>query len=262
MLLFFFLNLKGEMMDEIKVIIIDDERLAREIVKNYLNEHEEVEIAAECQNGLEGVKAIAEFKPDIIFLDIQMPKITGFEMLELIDEKPVIIFTTAYDQYAINAFEVNATDYLLKPFAYDRFDEALNKAFEKIKLKQTDETAIKKIIEHNESNDEILDRIIIKNNQKIEILPVDELLYLEAQDDYVQVVTQKGKFLKQKTLKYFEEHLNPSDFIRVHRGYIVSIDKIKRLELFEKETHKLHLSDGSKIPVSKSGYGKLKEILK
>lgn len=249
-------------MKKIRVVIVDDERLARDIVKNYIREHENVEIVAECENGFEGIKAINESKPDLVFLDVQMPKITGFEMLELLEHKPLIIFTTAYDQYAIKAFEVNATDYLLKPFAYDRFDEALKKAVSTLESNSINTTnTIENIINTVDQAEEYLDRVIVKFNQKINIIPVDEIIYLEAQDDYVQIVTPKVKLLKQKTMKYFEKHLNPNNFVRIHRSYIASLQNIGEIELYDKESHKAAMKNGIKLPVSKTGYAKLKEKL-
>jgi two-component system LytT family response regulator len=243
-----------------KVIIIDDETLAREIIKKYLLSHTEIEIGAECSNGFEGVKKINELNPDFVFLDIQMPRLNGFEMLELIDNPPVIIFTTAYDQYAIKAFEVNAADYLLKPFSRERFEEALEKAMLNLKNKKEQTKIIKELIKHTNNIDEYLERIVVKDGPKIHIIPVDSVKYIEAQDDYVMIHSTEGNLLKQKTMKYFEEHLSPDDFLRIHRSFIVFIPRIKKIELVEKETYKLYLDDGTSLPVSKSGYEKLKNI--
>ncbi|MCF8242416.1 MAG: LytTR family transcriptional regulator DNA-binding domain-containing protein [Melioribacteraceae bacterium] len=250
------------MNDKVKVVIVDDERLARDILKNYIREHDNVELIAECTNGFEGVKSINDLKPDLVFLDIQMPKITGFEMLELLETTPQIIFTTAYDQYALKAFEVNATDYLLKPFAYDRFDEALAKAIDKMADRGKSKEAIEKLVNHKDQSDEKLDRVVVKSGQKITVIPVEDLQYLEAQDDYVMLHTKQGNHLKQKTMKYFEEHLQANKFIRVHRSYIVNLNEIEELYLHEKETYRALLKCGDKIPVSKSGYSNLKEFLK
>ncbi|MGE5679590.1 MAG: LytR/AlgR family response regulator transcription factor [Bacillota bacterium] len=247
-------------MEKIKAVIIDDETLGREIVKKYLCSFDNIEILAECSNGFEGLKAINEFKPDMVFLDIQMPKITGFEMLELIEEMPIVIFTTAYDQYALKAFEVNATDYLLKPFSEDRFKEAVEKAAALLADKRKNQENIGKLIEQIDQKEEYLERIVAKTGTRISIIPIDKLQWLEAQDDYVMLHTAEGKFLKQKTMKYFEDHLDPSDFVRIHRSYIVKLSQIKQIELFEKESYHAVLHDGSKLPVSKSGYSRLKEI--
>lgn len=239
-------------------IIVDDENLAREIIKKYLEKFTEIELLAECSNGFEGVKQINGLKPDFVFLDVQMPKLTGFEMLELLDHIPSVIFTTAYDQYAIKAFEVNAVDYLLKPYSEDRFDEAVSKLISKLdllpeKLNQTVSIDIPAL-------PEFLERVVIKDGQKIYIIPSYEVIYLEAQDDYVMIFTVENKFLKQKTMKYFEDRLNPEAFVRIHRSYIVRIDYIKRLELFEKESYRIVLKNDKMLPVSKSGYSRLKEV--
>ena len=247
---------------KIRTIIIDDEKLARNIIKNYINEHPEIELIAECANGFDGIEAINKMKPEIVFLDIQMPKLNGFEMLELLDENPVVIFSTAYDEYAVKAFDMNATDYLLKPYSYERFDEALERAIQKLDSKQNDEQNFNQIIETATQNDGYLSRIVVKQNQKIEIIPIDTVTYLEAQDDYVKIVCEQGKFLKKTTMKYLEEHLDPAEFIRIHRSYIANIPGIKKIELFEKGNYKAILSNQTKLPISKSGYTKLKEILK
>jgi two-component system LytT family response regulator len=246
---------------EITAVIIDDESLGRQIVRKYLSEHNDIRVLAECSNGFDGVKKINELNPDLVFLDIQMPKLNGFEMLELLDKPPAIIFTTAYDQYAIKAFEVNAADYLLKPFSSERFEEALEKAKYQLKNKSQHGEIVKDLIRHNQDSAEYLERIVVKDGPKIHIIPVESVRYIEAQDDYVMIHSGEGKLLKQRTMKYFEEHLNPADFLRIHRSYIVAIPLIKKIELVEKETYKLFLDDGIGLPVSKSGYNKLKGIL-
>ena len=247
---------------KIKVIIIDDEKLAREIISSYLKKFDNVELVAECSDGFEGIKQINELKPDLIFLDIQMPKLTGFEMLEILEEPPVIIFTTAFDQYALKAFEVNATDYLLKPFSEVRFAEALNKAIKLITNIPPIQQELNGLVKSVEKRNEFLDRVIIKSGQKIQIIPIEAVHYIEAQDDYTMLYTEKGNFLKQKTMKYFEENLDPKNFPRIHRSYIVRLSMIKQIELLEKESYQVLLNDGKKLPVSKSGYQNLKEFFK
>ena len=245
----------------LNVVIIDDEVPAREIIKNYLKEYDYITIKAECENGFEGIKAIQEFRPDIIFLDIQMPKITGFEMLELLTEKPVIVFSTAYDQYALKAFEVSAADYLLKPYSRQRFDEAMNRALTLTNDKPARNKIVTGILNHQDENAEYLERIVVKTGSKISIIPVRKLYWLEAQDDYVMLHSKDGDFLKQKTMKYFESHLDPKEFVRTHRSYIVRISIIKQIELFGKESYRLNLSNGQSLPVSRTGHAKLKAIL-
>lgn len=205
------------MSNKIRTIIIDDEQLARSITKSYLSKHPEIEIVAECSNGFDAIKKINEEKPDLIFLDIQMPKINGFEMLELLEDPPAIIFTTAYDQFAIKAFEVSAVDYLLKPFSEERFNESLKKSYTYIQDKFQQNSAIKNIIEQNDERIEFLERVVIKEGAKISILPVESIKWIEAQDDYVMINSEQGRFLKKKTMRYFENHLNENSFIRIHR---------------------------------------------
>lgn len=247
---------------KIKVIVIDDEKLARDIVKNYLQRYDNIEIIGECSNGFEAAKQINELQPDMIFLDIQMPKITGFELLEIIENPPVIIFTTAFDQYALKAFEVNATDYLLKPFSEERFAEAVQKAAKLLANKNISHQKLEQLSKTLEKKEEFLERVVVKSGQKISIVPVNDIKYIEAQDDYTMLYADKGNFLKQKTMKYFEENLDPQLFIRIHRSYFVKTENIKQIELFEKDSYRVILQSGEKLPVSKSGYQKLREIIK
>lgn len=242
-----------------KVIIIDDEPLARSIVKEYLEKYFDLEVAAECGDGFEGVKAIQEYQPDLVFLDIQMPKINGFEMLELIDNPPPVIFTTAFDEYAIKAFDAHAIDYLLKPFSQERFDKAIQKWQEQ-----------KNIPSGNNTSDLLLSasysptqnkRIVIKDGSKIKIIPVTDIFYIEAADDFVKVYTKDGYYLKNKTMNLLEQTLDPAQFVRCHRSYIVSLQQITRIDPYEKDNHIAVLRSGIKVPVSRSGYPKLKMAL-
>lgn len=244
----------------IKAIIIDDEQPAREIIKHYLGAHDNITVIGEFSDGFAGIKGINELKPDLVFLDIQMPKLTGFEMLELLEATPYIIFTTAYDQYAIKAFEMNAVDYLLKPYSQERFNQALVKANER--MAKAEKSTIKKLTEHLAENQETLDRVVVKTGNKIKVIPEETILYIESQDDYVMIYTSEGKYLKQQTMKYFEQHLDPRHFIRIHRSYIANIDTIKQLELYEKNSYLAVLSNGAKLKVSDSGYKLLKSMMK
>ena len=239
-----------------KVIIIDDEPLARSIVKEYLKGIANAELVAECNDGFEGLKAIQQFQPDIIFLDIQMPKINGFEMLELIEEPPAVIFTTAFDEFAIKAFELNAVDYLLKPFSKERFEKAIQKYHQ-----QQNNSSIEKVIETAAQSPAQQNRVVVKDGNKIKIIPVHQIHYLEAADDYVKIVTDDGKFLKKRTMNFFEKSLEGFQFVRVHRSYIVNTQLITRIDAYEKDSHLLLLTTGEKIPVSKAGYSKLKDVL-
>lgn len=242
-----------------KVVIIDDEPLARAVVKECLLQHPQLEIAEECGNGFEGFKAIQQHNPQLVFLDVQMPKITGFEMLELIDKPPHIIFTTAYDEYAIRAFEANAVDYLLKPFSQDRFNKAIAKWEDMIGKPESAATGslLKQVSGHPAQQQ----RIVVKTGTKIKIIPLQEVHYLEASDDYVKIVTAAGTFLKKSTMSYYEQVLNPTQFVRTHRSYMINLQEITRIDPYEKENHIAILRSGATVPVSKSGYPKIKAIL-
>lgn len=246
----------------IRTIIIDDESLARDLIKAYLQKFDDIEVMQECGDGFQGLKAIQEYKPDLIFLDVQMPKISGFEMLELLEEPPVIIFSTAFDQYAIKAFEQNATDYLLKPYAEKRFDEAVEKAKSKLLAKGTAKEEVEKLQETRAESDESLDRIVVKTGSKIQILPLESISHFEAQDDYVAIHANEGKYLKLMRMKHLESRLPDDEFVRIHRSHIVNVKQIEKLELYEKDSYLLSLKTGSQLPVSRSGHGKLKEVLK
>lgn len=241
----------------IKVLIMDDEPLATELVSEYLADFPQFEIQKVCHDGFEGLKAIQEHKPDLIFLDIQMPKLTGFELLELLDNPPAVIFTTAFDAFALKAFDAHAVDYLLKPFSKARFAKSLEK-FLQMGNNQESINAFK-----NESvlNPESANRVVLKVKNEIKIIPVNEIKYLEANDDYVNIYTKEGKFLKNKTLSFYEKSLDTSLFVRVHRSYLVNISEITKIEPYEKEGYMLKLRGGENIPVSKSGFPKLKLVL-
>ncbi len=238
-----------------KAIIIDDEPLARMMVKEYLQSYPDIEILQECNDGFEGIKAIQLYQPDLIFLDIQMPKINGFEMLELIDQPPQVIFTTAFEEYAIKAFETHAADYLLKPFSKERFDKAIQK------LKTNTANNTQAIIETASQSPVQSNRIVVKDGGKIKIIPVTQIQYVEGADDYVKIHTADGVFLKKKTMQYFENSLQQQQFIRVHRSYIINTQLITRIDPHEKDSHLVLLSTGARLPVSKAGYAKLKEVL-
>ncbi len=246
-------------MKMIKAVIIEDEEPARKILRYYLERTGSVEICAECSDGFSGLKAISEIKPDLVFLDIQMPKLNGFEMLEVLQEKPEIIFTTAYDQYAIKAFELNAVDYLMKPFSQERLEEAIKKAIKRIENRSQEAgTHYSQLIERLPSP---LTRVVVRKGSEINIIPVDQIKYIEAQDDYVMVYYAGGKALKQQTMKYFEENLPGNAFVRIHRSYIVRVGEIRKLEPYSKDNYVAILYSGEKLPVSRSGYRRLKEEL-
>lgn len=224
-------------------------------MKEYLQAYADITVVQECNDGFEGLKAIQQHQPDLIFLDIQMPKINGFEMLELIDNPPQVIFTTAFEEYAIKAFDAHAADYLLKPFSKERFDKAMQR------LQQQPINAAQAVVQTALQAPVQTNRIVVKDNGKIKIIPISQVQYLEAADDYVKIFTATGSFLKKKTMQYFEDCLPPHEFIRIHRSYIISTQLITRIDPHEKDSHQVLLTTGARLPVSKAGYIKLKEVL-
>jgi len=244
-------------MEAIRALIIDDEQLARELIKNYLKNYADIQIIGESENGFEGARDISELNPDLVFLDIQMPKLNGFEMLELTENPPEIIFITAHNDFAIRAFEMNAIDYLLKPYSQERLLAAIRKAVERIQSGAGKEKKISQLVQQPLS--EKLERIVVKTGTKIRVIPVEKIVYLEAQDDYVMVFTDEGKHLKQGTMKYYEDHLDESKFIRIHRSYIVRIDQVVQLEPYAKDNYILKLKNGSVLKVSRNGLKTIKD---
>ncbi len=242
-----------------RVIIIDDEELGRKVIKKYLSEFPQFEIVGEAANGFTGIKLIQESKPDLAFLDIQMPKLTGFELLELVDEPMNVIFATAYDQFAVQAFEMNAVDYLLKPFSPERFKQAIDKFLSQSQKSQSEN--LDKLKSFVESEKKVIDRFPIRDGAKIIILNLDDIQYFEAQDDYVLVRTTTTKYLKKQTMKSLEEKLPPTNFVRIHRSYIVNLDFFKEIEIYDKESYRLRLTTGMVLEVSKSGYQNIKRII-
>jgi two-component system, LytTR family, response regulator len=244
-----------------KVLIIDDEPLARMIVKEFLDNYSDIEVVQECENGFDGLKAIHQHHPDLVFLDVQMPKITGFEMLELLDYMPSVIFTTAFDEYALKAFETHAIDYLLKPFSQERFDAAMRKWQERMSAAINQTPALQTFVEQQSQPAEEHHRIVVKNGANISIIPFSDIHSIEAYDDYVKIFTAKDYFLKKKTMSFFESVLPQEDFVRVHRSHIVQIKCITKIEPYEKTNHIALLSNGRSVPLSRSGYSRLKETL-
>jgi two-component system LytT family response regulator len=248
-------------MEKIRVVIIDDEAPARDIIKFYLQEVESAEVIAECADGFTGLKTISAMKPDLVFLDIQMPRLTGIELLEVLTEKPEIIFTTAYDQFALRAFELNALDYLLKPFQKRRFLEAVKKAINKIRSDLGNKVPAYELIAKKPESAPPVSRIVVRRGNAINLIPVEDVRYVEAQDDYVMIYHSDGKVLKQQTMKSFEDNLPKTDFVRIHRSYIVKVGEIKRIEPYGKDNYVAILQSGDKLPVSRSGYKHLMEEL-
>lgn len=247
------------MSEPITVAIVDDEEPARSILREYLADHPGFVVVAECANGFEAVKAVGEYQPQLIFLDIQMPKLDGFEVIDLLDPKPKVVFVTAYDQYAIRAFEVHAVDYLLKPFTRERLAEVVAHVQQMIRMSQTQ--PLETLSTDAAKGRKPLQRIAFRAGGNIEVLPVSRIEYLEAQDDYVQAVSRGQKFMKQQTLAQLEELLDPSRFVRVHRSYILNVESLARLEPYAKDSRVAVLKDGTRIPVSRAGYDRLRELL-
>jgi two-component system, LytTR family, response regulator len=248
-------------MEKIKILIIDDETPARELIKHYLKEVDSIEVIAECADGFSGLKVITAMKPDLVFLDIQMPRLTGIEMVEVLTEKPEIIFTTAYDQFAIRAFELNAVDYLMKPFPKRRFLDAVNKAIEKIRSGKGNKEPASQLLSKKPETSSPVNRIVVRKGNAINLIPVEQIRYVEAQDDYVMIFHSSGKALKQQTMKFYEDNLPKADFVRIHRSYIVKVEAIKGIEPYGKDNHIAILHSGDKLPVSRAGYKHLKKEL-
>jgi two-component system LytT family response regulator len=236
-----------------RVVIVDDEALARVLLKEYLQNHPDVEIVGECTNGIDAVKAVAELKPDLVFLDIQMPRIDGFEVLELIGNDVDVIFVTAYDKYAVRAFEVHAVDYLLKPFSAERLAEALQHFRTKVPVAELTKSA--------RPPGTKVERVLIRDGAQVHVIPVGKIDYVEAQDDYVAYKTDGKTFLKQQTLADAESGLDPVRFVRIHRSYILNVDRLAKLELYAKDSHAAILRDGTRLPVSRTGYTRLNALL-
>lgn len=244
-----------------KALIIDDEPLACQVVAEYLAAWPELELVGSCHDGFEGLKAIQSKQPDLVFLDIQMPKINGFEMLELVDRAPAIIFTTAFDEYAIRAFDHHATDYLLKPFSQERFNKAVGKFLAAMQNRQGNENSLSGLLESASRSPQQQNRIVIRENHHIRIIPVEDILYIEAADDYAKIVTEKGQYLKNSTMAALEQKLPAGSFVRIHRSYIVNLREITQLHPYEKDSYTALLRNGRQLPVSKSGYPRLKSML-
>jgi two-component system LytT family response regulator len=235
-------------------LIVEDEMPAQQLIMNFLADDPEIELIKACDDGFEGLKAINEHKPDILFLDIQVPKLTGFEILELIECNPVIIFSTAYDEYAIKAFSSNAADYLLKPYSRKRFHEALQRAKSKIASSQSVKPSTPEL------SPEEIERIVVKTKSKLEIIKRAEIFYLQSDDDYVRIYSKKGDFMKNDTMKKYDGKLG-RDFVRIHRSTLVNVNFIDNIHLMEKESYEVILHNGTRLKVSKSGYKLLKEVL-
>ena len=246
--------------DRLRVVIVDDEPLARAVVREYIKDHPGVEVVAECGNGFDAVKAVAERAPDLVFLDVQMPKLSGFEVLELIGRSVPVIFTTAYDQYALRAFEVHAVDYLLKPFSEERFAEALSRARARLAAPAPGGD-IEALIADARPRQGAVERVLIRDGSQVHVLPIETIDYVEAQDDYVCFKANGKQYLKGQTMAAVEATMDPARFVRIHRSYLLNVERIARVELYAKDSRVAILRDGTKLPVSRAGYARLAKLL-
>jgi two-component system, LytTR family, response regulator len=242
----------------LRALLVDDEELARYALRELLSTHPEVSVVAECANGFEALKAAAEYQPELIFLDVQMPKLTGFDVLELIDPQPAVIFVTAYDEFAMRAFEVHAVDYLLKPVGRERFEAALERAKNRIGSKAP---AAHELAASARPPQQFLERLVVKDGTRVTLIPVRKLDYVEAQDDYVALASHGAKHLKQQTIASIEAGLDPARFVRIHRSYIVNFERVVQIEPYGKDSRLAILADGTRLPVSRTGYARLKSLL-
>jgi two-component system, LytTR family, response regulator len=240
----------------IRAVVVDDEELSRRVLREYLTAHRDVEIVAECANGFEAVKAITELKPDLVFLDIQMPKLDGFEVLELLEQPVSVVFVTAFDQYAIRAFEVHAVDYLLKPFSAERLAQALAEA-----RVRKDPLDVAGLVADARPGTGSIERILIRDGSQVHVIPVDRVDYIEAQDDYACIRSEGKSYLKEQPLGELAAALDPTQFVRIHRSYILNLERLARIELYAKDSRVAILRDGTKLPVSRAGYVKLSDRL-
>jgi len=249
----------------LRVIVVDDEPLARGVVREFLGSHADVTIVAECGNGFDAVKAVTELTPDLMLLDVQMPKLDGFEVLELLGRSVPVIFTTAYDKYALRAFEVHAVDYLLKPFSEERLAEALTRARVRLAARESgdDESAVdvEALVSEARPRQGPLQRVLIRDGAQVHVIPVDRIDFVEAQDDYVSFVAEGKSFLKDQTMAAVEAALDPLRFVRIHRSYLLNVERIARVELYAKDSRIAILRDGRKLPVSRAGYARLAKLL-
>lgn len=245
-------------MRTVKTIIVDDEELARQLLREYVRSTPEIEVVAECANGFEAVKAITELKPDLVFLDVQMPKLDGFEVLELVSREIAVIFTTAYDTYAMRAFDAHAVDYLLKPFRLERFQKAVERACQRIGTPGTEPSELAAAAR---GPAHYAARVAVKEGTKVHVIPAERLDYAEAQDDYVSLHSEGKQHLKQQTIASLEAMLDPGQFVRIHRSYLVNLARVERIEPYAKDSRIVVLTDGTRLPVSRTGYERLKMLL-
>jgi len=244
----------------LKIAIVDDEAPARAILREYLGREPHVEVVAECGNGFEAVQAVTHMKPDVLLLDVQMPKLDGFEVLELIERDVAVVFVTAYDQYALKAFEVHAVDYLLKPFGPERLTEALERVRERL-AKGKIAPAAEPLAGRLQSGRTPITRVLIRDGASVHIVPLAKIDYAEAQDDYVAIHAERRTYLKEQTMAQMEAMLDPRQFVRIHRSYLLNIDRLAKVEATDTDSRVAILRDDTRLPVSRSGYARLAVLL-
>lgn len=249
----------GRPSETLRVVIVDDEDLARRGLRRDLSADPRVEIVAECPDGFEAVRAAAELAPDVMLLDIQMPRLDGFEVLELIDPAIAVVFVTAHDAHAVRAFDVNAVDYLLKPVDPERLGLALDRARERRARREPMPVAA--ITAMVRPPGVPLARVLVRDGPRVEVIPAETIDYVEAQDDYVAVHAAGRGHLKQQTIGALEALLDPARFVRIHRSYILNVDRLARIELYAKDSRSAILHDGTRLPLSRAGHARLRALL-
>ena len=243
----------------LRALIVDDEELARRLIREYLQGHADIEIAGECENGLDAVKQIGALAPDLVFLDIQMPRLTGLEVLELTGRRAGVIFTTAYDEHAIKAFELHAVDYLLKPFSKARFDDALARARTlHAPAPGTQAQALDALVARKTAP---LERILIRDRDQVHVVPIEKVECIEAQGDYLAIHVDGKCHLKPQRISEIEEQLDGTRFLRVHRSFIISLAHLQAIERPGPDRHAARLRSGKRVPISRSGYEKLRTLV-
>jgi len=239
----------------LRVAIVDDEALARAVLREYLTPIADVEVVAECANGFEAVKVVSELRPDLLFLDVQMPKLDGFEVLELVGREVAVVFVTAYDQYAIRAFDVHAVDYLLKPFSQERLAEALARA--RKRLERGEQAPVAELVAAGRPLSNRGGRVLVRDGPRVHVLAMERIDYVQAQDDYVSFRCEGKEYLKEQTLAQAEASLDQTKFVRIHRSFLLNLDRLARVETDDRENRFAILTDGRKLPVSRTGYARL-----
>jgi two-component system, LytTR family, response regulator len=243
----------------LRVAIVDDEEPARAVLREYLGREVGVEVVAECRNGFEAVKAVNEISPDLMFLDVQMPKLNGFEVLELLGRDVPVVFVTAFDEHAIRAFEVHAVDYLLKPISPERVAIAVARARSRIGSRAPWPAA--ELLAEARPKDAPLARVLVRQGSRVHVIPAEKLDWVEAQDDYVSLHCEGKAYLKQQTLTDLERQLDPARFVRIHRSYLLNVDRLARIDTESGEPKAVMLADGTRLPLSRSGYQRVKTRL-